>query len=562
MRPDRVFWLSLALAGCSRTPVPSGSTSAAASSSASPVAIGKPKSTSAKSAPKSRPRIGALDARVYVRSRPSATSAEIGVVHVGDSIELKTNQPAGTNGCIRGWYSVEPEGFVCLDETTTLDVKGHPFMAAKRAHRGKFDTALPFRWAESRETPLYRKLPTLEDMRGSEYELDRHLARVSSLAKLLGSGETPKRIHRSLLDVDVRPASGRMPDFFAADAYSPWAGVHMPYDKRPRVKTVPPRSAIAFTDEFTASGRSWVLTDELLVAPKDKLAIFQPSSFEGVHIDGERVRLPIVFVRVDARQKFRLVLEPSDGVEARLPTTSGYVRANFGETSSPARIDDENDPLFGFLRDERKGVIEEVPNESFPRLSTLGLTGRVRRQKGIRYLETSEKGRWIREVDATVVQAQAPRGFSLEKGEKWIDVSIFSGTLVAYEGDRAVFATLISPGANGYKRIDGENAKYTTPTGTFRIEWKHLSTTMMPHPDRPSYYLSEVPFTQFFHMPFAFHAAYWHDRFGEPKSGGCVNLSPVDAKWLFGWTSPALPEGWHAVRSGDGRGQGTLVRVR
>lgn len=561
MRPDRVFWLSLALFGCSRTPVPTGA-APAEPSSASPVSIAKPKSIGAKPATKQRPRIGALDARVYVRSRPSATSAEIGVVHVGDSIELKSDEAVGTNGCTRGWYEVVPEGFVCLDETTTLDVKGHPFMAAKRSHRGKFDTALPFRWAESRETPLYRKVPTLAEMRSSEYEIERHLARVDGLAKLLAKGETPKRIHRSLVDVDVRPASATMPAIFDGDAYSPWASVHMPYDKRPRVKTVPPRSAIAFTGEFTANGRSWVLTNDLLVAPKDKLAIFEPSSFQGVHIDGERVRLPIVFVRGDARQKFKLMLEPSDGVEARLPEKGGYVTVGFGETSSPARIDDENDPLFGFLRDERKGAIEEVSNESFPRLSTLGLTGRVRRQKGVRYLETSEKGRWIREGDATVVQAQAPRGFPLAKGEKWIDVSIFSGTLVAYEGDRAVFATLISPGANGYKRIDGENAKYTTPTGTFRIEWKHLSTTMMPHPDRPSYYLSEVPFTQFFHMPFAFHAAYWHDRFGEPKSGGCVNLSPVDAKWLFDWTSPVLPEGWHAVRSGDGRGPGTLVRVR
>jgi hypothetical protein len=242
--------------------------------------------------------------------------------------------------------------------------------------------------------------------------------------------------------------------------------------------------------------------------------------------------------------------------------TPDYVTVAFGETSTPERIEDESDPLFGFLRDSRKGVIEAVENETFPRLAMLELTGRVRRQKGTRYLETSEKGRWIREGDATVVQAQPPRGFELQAGEKWLDVSIFAGTLVAYEGDKAVFATLISPGANGYKRIDGENAKYTTPTGTFRIEWKHRTTTMSPHPDRPSYYLSEVPFTQFFHMPFALHAAYWHDRFGEPKSGGCVNLSPADAKWLFDWTLPALPEGWHAVRSGESRGPGTLVRVR
>ena len=54
----------------------------------------------------------------------------------------------------------------------------------------------------------------------------------------------------------------------------------------------------------------------------------------------------------------------------------------------------------------------------------------------------------------------------------------------------------------------------------------------------------------------ALHAAYWHDRFGEPKSGGCVNLSVRDAKWLFSWTEPQVPDGWHSVRSGDDRGLG------
>src|SRR6185503_15957394 len=102
-------------------------------------------------------------------------------------------------------------------------------------------------------TPLYRKLPTPEDMRASEYELERHLARVAALSK----GET-KRIHRSLVDVDVRPSTAKAPAMFDADAYSPWANVHTPSDRRPRVKTVPPRSAIAFTDEFFANGRSWV----------------------------------------------------------------------------------------------------------------------------------------------------------------------------------------------------------------------------------------------------------------------------------------------------------------
>ena len=41
-----------------------------------------------------------------------------------------------------------------------------------------------------------------------------------------------------------------------------------------------------------------------------------------------------------------------------------------------------------------------------------------------------------------------------------------------------------------------------------------------------------------------------HGRFcfGEPKSGGCVNVSPIDGKWLFEFTEPPIPDGWHGVR--------------
>jgi hypothetical protein len=41
-----------------------------------------------------------------------------------------------------------------------------------------------------------------------------------------------------------------------------------------------------------------------------------------------------------------------------------------------------------------------------------------------------------------------------------------------------------------------------------------------------------------------------------------VNLSPVDARRVFMWTDPPLPEGWHAVQAGRTMGAGTWVRVR
>ena len=38
----------------------------------------------------------------------------------------------------------------------------------------------------------------------------------------------------------------------------------------------------------------------------------------------------------------------------------------------------------------------------------------------------------------------------------------------------------------------------------------------------------------------AVHSTYWHNDFGVPRSRGCVNASPEDAKWVFRWTLPEV----------------------
>jgi len=57
------------------------------------------------------------------------------------------------------------------------------------------------------------------------------------------------------------------------------------------------------------------------------------------------------------------------------------------------------------------------------------------------------------------------------------------------------------------------------------------------------------------------HSAYWHDGWGEKRSGGCVNMSLTDASWLYGWTEPSVPEGWFGMRSDRLAGPATLVWV-
>jgi lipoprotein-anchoring transpeptidase ErfK/SrfK len=144
------------------------------------------------------------------------------------------------------------------------------------------------------------------------------------------------------------------------------------------------------------------------------------------------------------------------------------------------------------------------------------------------------------------------------RGERWIDVELASQTLVAYEGERPVFATLVSTGAG--KR----GSDTATPPGVHRI-WVKLATSTMSNLDREDqgrhYAIEDVPYVQFFDGAVALHGAFWHRDFGRPRSHGCVNLAPFDAEWLFAFTGPKLPAGWTAALP-TRLDKGTAVRVR
>lgn len=131
-----------------------------------------------------------------------------------------------------------------------------------------------------------------------------------------------------------------------------------------------------------------------------------------------------------------------------------------------------------------------------------------------------------------------PRPPEVAEGERWIHVDLAEQVLVAYEGDRPVLATLVSSGKPGFG----------PPLGLFRVHKKHATVTMAgPDPDAGTYTVEEVPWTMYYWGSFALHGAYWHDEFGQVRSHGCTNLPPVDAHWLFHWSTPTLVEGWHAA---------------
>jgi hypothetical protein len=162
---------------------------------------------------------------------------------------------------------------------------------------------------------------------------------------------------------------------------------------------------------------------------------------------------------------------------------------------------------------------------------------------------------WMSEVDLRVPHL-GPRPPMVGIAEPWIDVELATQTLVAYVGDKPVFATLVATG------VGTEGSPLSTPKGIHRIHAKLLAATMdnLDHTGVAPYSYEEVPFTQYIGRV-ALHGAFWHDQFGAPRSHGCINLTLADAEWLFGFTQPALAEGDTEIAATEKR-PGTVVRVR
>ena len=154
---------------------------------------------------------------------------------------------------------------------------------------------------------------------------------------------------------------------------------------------------------------------------------------------------------------------------------------------------------------------------------------------------------------AVAVARKIKRPPGVESSETWVHIDLSEQTLVAYDGDRPVFVTIVSTG-----KEEG-----MTPIGVHRLQSKHIATSMRDQPQEDdAYSIEDVPWTQYFHNNVALHGAFWHGAFGLVRSHGCVNLAPSDARWLFGFLGPKLPEGWHAASPGvAGLGPGSPVVI-
>jgi len=124
--------------------------------------------------------------------------------------------------------------------------------------------------------------------------------------------------------------------------------------------------------------------------------------------------------------------------------------------------------------------------------------------------------------------------------DKRIVVNINHQSLSCFENNSEVYFCQVSTG----RKLDemGNPADdWTTPVGTHWIWRKLYSIHMAGGGTGAGWDTMAVPWTSLFvGQGVAIHSTHWHNDFGTPRSHGCVNASPEDAKWIFRWSTPPV----------------------
>lgn len=445
--------------------------------------------------------VGALTMFTPIHQAPAPSARILGYLRAGGVLEA-SEQPVGREGCDGGWYRVFPFGFVCAGPSATTDTSHEILRAVPRG--ADASATLPYMYGIVRKPgPIYARLPTRAQATAAEPGLDRHMAKWFETGGENGAtfrGDYWLRWKEPADEVTAREAweQGRtdpLPAFLQNGRILPGNLSGLVKEKNAVVVgSTRQHNGFAIIDTVLHEGRRYAITTELLVLPVDRLRPIQGSSFHGYQIPNE-IDFPFALVRVDGAFAYR------------------YEKAKLSKAKELARR------------------------------TAVRLTGRQNFFIGRLHFETTE-GYWISDKDCSRLDPAKRMPAWGKNGERWIDINVTKQTLVAYEGMQAVFATLVSTGEAGLG--DPEKSR-STKRGIFRIHTKHLAATMNSDTTGEEFELQDIPYVQYFEEGYALHAAYWHDDFGTPRSHGCINLAPEDARRLFFWTEPKLPPGWHSI---------------
>lgn len=510
--------LSLAAGACKGKGHPEGIVSLSAGREVAVDAATEPKPSGA--------RLGAIKMAALILEKPDRRSAKLGYLRAGGTV-VRGDKPAAIDDCPGGYYRVLPAGYVCAGDEATTDLK-HPILRAL-TRRPDLSKPLPYAYAFVRSVaPNYYRVPTRAEQLKYEMSLKKHLksyARVHKkwnaisvgandlpLDEQGGAKGAPPSEPPELTENAIFGGSGddAIPWFFQGGRKIPNISSFKAPDFAVITNRIARHAGIALIDSFVGEdGRRFAMTTDARLIPASKLKPERGSVFHGVEMS-DGWELPLAFVQREGARRYQL-------------NALGVHRGDALAWHSPVQ-----------------------------------LTGLTKQVRGDRYVEL-KGGDWARVKDVAVASKPGSLPSFAKDNRKWIDIGLLGQTLVLYEGNKPVYVTAVATGRDG---LGDPKTTHSTIRGTFKIREKHVTTTMDSHEVDNKFELRDVPWVQYFEGGYAIHAATWHDDFGRPRSHGCINMSPIDARRVFMFTDPPLPADWHAVYSAESTGEGTIVHIR
>lgn len=470
------------------------------------------------------PKLVILRDRTPVMDGPSFGARILGELRLGASVVRSANALSHA-GCVGGWYAVRPRGFVCAGALATLDVGAATWMP-----KGPDLTRpLPYRYGRTRvdNVPLYDRVPSAEEQAAAEPDLTRYLSRLDPEKEVYGPSANdvpldargvptgPPLLSPTSDGVDAATTRRSGASFFSFPAEQ----IAPVFPAFARAVTGPQTDgasrlrkssgvAITTTGSVETGGRArrFGLTPDGMILPVDRLKPALGSTWHG--LDLQKSGLPVAFVHKNGVHTWTL----------------------------------------------KKGDADKTDDE-LERRAPVPLTGKFRTIDGIRFEET-EEGAWVRAQDVTVVVRRSKFPDFAKGSQKWLDVSLANQTITAYEGKKPLYATLISSGRDV---LGDPTQAAATPRGTFRVVSKHVSLSIDPREVNQAFDVAEAPWALSLEGGFALTGTYWSEV-GEAQGFHNIALSPIDARRIWTWADPELPEGWHGAY--DQEQTGTIVFVR
>lgn len=510
---------------------------------------------------------------VTIYARPDMHSMHLGYIRAGEVVVLEEERVADKSPkkprCKKGWWRLaDGGGYVCSSRGVEAAKKLVP--STLYPSPPSIDQPMPYRYGHIMNdlTPLYERIPRAEEEEKvqawiqekkkelKEKELEKQKAeeakKKAALAAALSAAESgDQESSPSEQTPQEEPGADEPPTNEPADEQpAPGEKAEPSEQKSPAGEAAPEAPAQSETEEG-AEEEEPEEEEEKDEIPFDYVRMLMLKGFY-VSIDREMVQGGIKWYRtvrgqfVKAEKVFPVDIRIRGGEE--LPE----------DFSFPAGIV-LRENIFERVWNEKKNHILKNRDVVYDKFYVFRIFGKqIDKVKDIDtiHYEIDEAGEKM-VLSWSVVPIMKPEEppHEVPEGGKWIHVDVGDQTLTAYEGEHPVFLTLVSTGN------EDKDEEYATPRGTFSIQSKHVSATMDNLAmDEGAYSIEDVPWTMYFHSSYALHGAFWHSVFGHQRSHGCVNMTPKDAMWIFDWSEPALPLGWHGVVATKER-PGTWVKV-